>query len=709
MFGSSFLVASTSVALAYGGPTGQAHVSHPAYPPKMTREEEMLLPMIGLDEVLEHKSADSLWVTYNGFVYDVTPFLDKHPGGKDLLLTAGGMDLNHFFTNYLVHTKSEKAINYLDGMKIGRLSAKDAARAKARSTPALHVENRMRVLGNARTRLCLVVALLPFILLIRTLVRIIGFVLPSVGHSISNLLPFSVPGYGDARKIGPTIEATVETPEGKLVKEQRKTRIAVIGGGIAGSGCAYTLARNGYDVTVYEARKNLSGNAHSFDWYVGKDVVKTCVSVTAWPPHLYKNYVALLKQIDVKTKTQTLSWFVNSKVPGHEGFLWAADPSAPAGSLREHFKRDFEQYGKALKLINFVTKLFTFQFGAEPSMYSLQTGLGPLNPFATFPLHHVARLFGVSQEWWDIVFTPHYTASFLTDKLDNMVAVTGPLIEDQIPLLPNDSNTTNCKITTCETWADAGTGMREVFAKLTKNCTVKVNTRVTDVSINPKNHNEHVVTDDVGGSDTFDRVVFACQATAIGNMVKDHNWMEDAILGTPEYADDHHPGTGHMHAVMHNDASIIDPRFREEVVRRGSNYVEVTKNADGTLNIENTYNFGVQTPSLVDREDRPPLLITHALGEGKSIDPKKIVGDGSHARAHPLYSGWNVLALLSLRLAQGRRGLYYCCNYTTPGNCHDMSLNSGMKCAAAIGAAYPFEGNVEARQDFDRLGTLMGI
>jgi len=38
-----------------------------------------------------------------------------------------------------------------------------------------------------------------------------------------------------------------------------------------------------------------------------------------------------------------------------------------------------------------------------------------------------------------------------------------------------------------------------------------------------------------------------------------------------------------------------------------------------------------------------------------------------------------------------------------------MSLNSGLKCAAAIGADYPFEGNVEARKDFDRLGTLMGI
>ena len=41
-----------------------------------------------------------------------------------------------------------------------------------------------------------------------------------------------------------------------------KHRIAVIGGGIAGVGCAYTLVRSGYDVTIYEARDRLGGNAH---------------------------------------------------------------------------------------------------------------------------------------------------------------------------------------------------------------------------------------------------------------------------------------------------------------------------------------------------------------------------------------------------------------------------------------------------------------
>lgn len=362
-----------------------------------------------------------------------------------------------------------------------------------------------------------------------------------------------------------------------------------------------------------------------------------------------------------------------------------------------------------------------------------------LNPLNIVPLHTVCRLAGISQEWWDIVFTPHYTASFLSDKLDNMCAVTAPLIEVNIPLNPTPENTKDRVLTTCETWADAGAGIREVFSKLTAGATVHTNTRVLDVKVNPDG--TKTVTDEYDNSivvDKYDarpfcvatvpvsamwpnlrgalpcRVVFACQCTAVQNIHKGHNWIEDTMLAVPEYADDWHPGTGHMHAVMHNDGDLITEEHRADVLANGSNYVEVSRNSDGSLNIENTYNFGVQSPGIkwlqdIPVDERPPLLISHALTEGKVIDPTKIVGTGNHARAHPLYSGWNIMTMLSLRLAQGRNGIYYCANWTTPGNTQDMSLLSGIVAAHAIGAAYPFPDTPEAFKDFQRLRMLMGM
>ena len=72
-----------------------------------------------------------LLVTYDGIVYDVTQFANDHPGGRELLLTAAGQDLKHFFENYKVHTQTDKAAAYLAGMVIGRLTDADAIKARA--------------------------------------------------------------------------------------------------------------------------------------------------------------------------------------------------------------------------------------------------------------------------------------------------------------------------------------------------------------------------------------------------------------------------------------------------------------------------------------------------------------------------------------------------------------------------------------------------
>ena len=53
-------------------------------------------------------------------------------------------------------------------------------------------------------------------------------------------------------------------------------------------------------------------------------------------------------------------------------------------------------------------------------------------------------------------------------------------------------------------------------------------------------------------------------------------------------------------------------------------------------------------------------------------------------------------------------GVFYATNYAPPGNGHDLSCLSGLVCAHAIGAAYPFESNDLAKLDFERLQDSMG-
>ena len=119
-----------------------------------------------------------------------------------------------------------------------------------------------------------------------------------------------------------------------------------------------------------------------------------------------------------------------------------------------------------------------------------------------------------------------------------------------------------------------------------------------------------LVYDEHGGLEEVDRVVFACQCTAVGNMHKEHGWVERTLLSVPEYADDHHPATGHMHAIMHNDSKIIAPEWEQEVLQHASNYVEITRNQDGSLNIENRW-ASICTGR---RVCRPLLRVIHRTG-----------------------------------------------------------------------------------------------
>lgn len=50
-----------------------------------------------MQEASQHSTKDDCWVVIDGKVYDVTAYLDEHPGGDDVLLTATGKDAKEEF------------------------------------------------------------------------------------------------------------------------------------------------------------------------------------------------------------------------------------------------------------------------------------------------------------------------------------------------------------------------------------------------------------------------------------------------------------------------------------------------------------------------------------------------------------------------------------------------------------------------------------
>ncbi|NXP28176.1 NB5R4 reductase, partial [Scytalopus superciliaris] len=80
------------------------------------------------DELAKHNKKEDCWICIRGFVYNVTPYMEYHPGGEDELMKAAGTDGTDLFDQ--VH----RWVNYESMLKeclVGRMAVKPIAAPKA--------------------------------------------------------------------------------------------------------------------------------------------------------------------------------------------------------------------------------------------------------------------------------------------------------------------------------------------------------------------------------------------------------------------------------------------------------------------------------------------------------------------------------------------------------------------------------------------------
>lgn len=78
-----------------------------------SEEKEQYIP---LSEIAKHTTAESPWLAINGKVYDVSSFIDQHPGGEEVILESAGTDATGPFEDV---GHSDHAIELLEGLYIG--------------------------------------------------------------------------------------------------------------------------------------------------------------------------------------------------------------------------------------------------------------------------------------------------------------------------------------------------------------------------------------------------------------------------------------------------------------------------------------------------------------------------------------------------------------------------------------------------------------
>ncbi|OJD29350.1 cytochrome b5 [Diplodia corticola] len=93
---------------------------------------------LSLADVAKHSTDKDPWICVHGYVYDVSEFLDDHPGGGEILRAFAGKDATEGFED-AAHSEDVKSI--MDGLLVGRLPSKalqnpaDPTQPPKRQTP----------------------------------------------------------------------------------------------------------------------------------------------------------------------------------------------------------------------------------------------------------------------------------------------------------------------------------------------------------------------------------------------------------------------------------------------------------------------------------------------------------------------------------------------------------------------------------------------
>lgn len=437
-----------------------------------------------------------------------------------------------------------------------------------------------------------------------------------------------------------------------MASDRSKTKVAVIGGGIAGVSAAWSLHRSGHPVEIFERGPALGGNAKTFRWSVDSGEAESPLLVIAWPEKFYHNYLRLLEELGIETTSMPIAYFVK-----HPRGIFCQDGRT---ELHQQLAGDFRRWDRLIRITRRINDFFLPKDRHE-SLYHFSF----LNPLNLIPLYPLMRAFGISARFWDSVFVPIHCASLITTSMKGVPAVIAPLLEGILSL------ERPCRM---GTWVGSP---RPVFERMTEPFRNGVHTGC-EVTAVRRRAGAFEIECATGELFRADHVVFACQTSSILAALEKPSWLERMLLGRIRYVDDDDPTFSRF--VVHSDTSIFPEEHRDRILSEFNTYTEVAQ--DGRL--ECTFVVSARNPALKDL-GRPMLVTFNSQKAIGKVEAEIELPNPTHS-----LSLGNLTRMMLMRLLQGRHGIYYCGSFTTPEGGHDLSFLSGLVAARCLGAEYPF-------------------
>ncbi|KAK9808694.1 hypothetical protein WJX72_002088 [[Myrmecia] bisecta] len=93
------------------------------HPDLAGRKGETFRKDITLEEVKQHRTENDAWTVLRGKVYNLTPYIKFHPGGRDMIMKGAGRDCTALFNKYHAWVNSDILI---EKCLVGLLAPKPA-------------------------------------------------------------------------------------------------------------------------------------------------------------------------------------------------------------------------------------------------------------------------------------------------------------------------------------------------------------------------------------------------------------------------------------------------------------------------------------------------------------------------------------------------------------------------------------------------------
>ncbi|PKM15881.1 MAG: dehydrogenase [Gammaproteobacteria bacterium HGW-Gammaproteobacteria-2] len=412
-------------------------------------------------------------------------------------------------------------------------------------------------------------------------------------------------------------------------------RIAVIGSGIAGLGCAWLLSRQ-HEVVLFERDSRLGGHTHTHDIERFGQQYRIDTGFIVHNREHYPLLSRLFDEIGVATQPTRMSFSVRDDRSGLE---YNAESIATVFCQRRNLLsppfwgmvRDITRFYREAPAL-----LKTAEDGPSLGDYLVQNRYSKL--FIEDHLLPMASALWSSPQAKAREFPAKYLVAFMANH--QMLQLDGR-----------------------PQWRVVTGGSDRYVLAMTANWPVQV--RLSSAVQSVQRNATSVRINSAHGEEIFDQVVFACHSDQALALLRDASEAEQAVLGAITYQ--------HNDVVLHTDARVLPQRKKAWAAWNA----HVAGNDSAACSVSYCMNV---LQSIASPE---PFIVS--LNRSDAIDPNRVIARMDYQ--HPVYTHASVAAQGQRARINGHNHTWYCGAYWGFGF-HEDGLRSGVEVAQALGVAW---------------------